>query len=113
MTNDTKDLLMQYLQRIALHYNIENATQVSFRQRDVLLESIKIKSPDATAVMQELISSFIKEDRITNDKEKYDKARTLWESERAEAEKNKVKAEIEFVKFCKEHSIQIGKLTTA
>lgn len=110
MTNDTKDLLMQYMQRIAGHFEIENATQVSFRQREGLLESIKAKSPAAFAVMDRLITAFIKEDRIVNDKEKFDKARTLWESEHAAAEHEKVEAEKLLIDFLKTEHIPVGKV---
>lgn len=110
MTNDTKDLLMQYLQRIAGHYEIDNAAQISFRQRDVILESLKSKAPAAFAVMDRLITAFIKEDRITNDKEKYDKARTLWESEHAAAEHDKVEAEKLLIDFLKSEHIPVGKV---
>lgn len=113
MTNDTKDLLMQYLGRVAEHYGIEDHQNYSFKKRSELLEKLQASSKEAYAVMEELFNAFMREDRITNDKEKYDKARTLWESEHATAEKDKVRAEMNLVQFCKDNHIQIGKLTTA
>lgn len=108
MTNDTKDFLMQYLGRVAEHFEIEGHNTCSFRKREALLEQIKIKSPEAVVVLEQLFAAFMKEDRITNDKEKFDKARVLWESEHAAAEHEKVEAEKTLVSFCKANQIRIG-----
>jgi hypothetical protein len=110
MTNDTKDLLMQYLFRIAEHYGIDTSAGLSFRRRAEMLEQLRSKDETAAKVIGALIDSFIKEDRITNDKEKFDRARPLWESEHADAEKEKVEAEMLLIRFCKENSIPVGKI---
>ena len=111
MDNDTKDLLMQYLGRYAEHYNIENFSQVTFKKRNDLLEKLRDKDGDAYAVLENLFNCFIKEDRIKNDKEKFDKARVLWESEHAAAEKEKVAAEVKLIQFSKAHHIATGSLS--
>jgi len=61
-------------------------------------------------VITALFDAFIKADRIQNDKEKYDKARVLWDAEHAAAEKEKVDAEMLLIKFCKSNSIAVGGL---
>jgi len=111
MDNDTKDLLMQYLGRYAEHYNIENFSQVTFKKRGELMEKLRDKDHDAFSILDNLFNAFIKEDRIKNDKEKFDKARVLWESEHAAAEKEKVAAEMALVQFSKAHKIPTGSLT--
>lgn len=110
MTNDTKNVLMQYLYRFAEHYEIPGHDLVSFKKRGDLLEKLKTKSTDAQVVISALFDAFIKADRIENDKEKYDKARVLWDSEHAAAEKEKVDAEMLLIKFCKSNSIPVGGL---
>jgi hypothetical protein len=110
MTNDTKDLLMQYLNRFADHYEINSATPVSFKKRSDLLDKLKEREKTAWVVMTALFDAFIKSDRIQNDKEKYDKARVLWESEHAAAEKEKVTAEMHLIEFCKANHIPVGAL---
>jgi hypothetical protein len=111
MENDTKDLLMQYLYRVTEHYGINTAVPVTFRKRGELLDALRQHDQEAWTVITALIDAFIKEDRITNDKEKFDKARVLWESERAAAEKEKVHAEMLLIKFCKDHSIPVGRVS--
>ncbi len=113
MTNDTKNILMQYLYRFAEHYQISEATLTSFKKRSDLLDKLKEKNNEAWVVISKLFDAFIQFDRIENDKEKYDKARVLWESEHAKAEKEKVNVELMLIKFCKEHSIVVGGLTLA
>lgn len=108
MTNNTKDFLMQYLGRVAEHFEIEGATTCSFRKRENLMLALKDRSPEAHLILEALFASFMKEDRISNDKEKYDKARILWESEHAAAEHEKVEAEKLLVAFCKANQIRIG-----
>jgi hypothetical protein len=108
MTNDTKDFLMQYLGRVAEHFEIEGHNTCSFRKRETLLEQVKAKNADAALVLEQLFGAFMKEDRITNDKEKFDKARVLWEAEHADAEHEKVEAEKALVNFCKANQIRIG-----
>lgn len=111
MDNDTKDLLMQYLSRVAEHYHIKDAGTVTFKKRSGVLDKLKLEDNNAWVVVDELFNTFIKEDRIKNDKEKFDKARVLWEAEHAAAEKEKVHAEMQLVKFCKEQDIPIGALS--
>lgn len=113
MENDTKDLLMQYLYRISEHYELSGTATVSFKKRALLLEQLKAKHPEAWKVMDELFNAFIKADRILNDKEKFDKARVLWEAERASSEKDKVTAELHLVQFFKEKGIAVGSLSQA
>lgn len=110
MENDTKNVLMQYLFRFAEHYDIPNTGLVSFKKRADLLEKLKEKDEDASTVITTLFDAFIKEDRIRNDKEKFDKARVLWDAEHAAAEKEKVDAEMLLIKFCKANSIAVGGL---
>jgi hypothetical protein len=111
MDNDTKSLLMQYLGRFAEHYEIPEYTNYTFKRRAELMDKLKEKNPDAWVIMDSLFSAFMKEDRIQNDKEKFDKARVLWEAEHAAAEKEKVSAEMHLVQFCKGNAIPIGGLS--
>jgi len=111
MDNDTKSLLMQYLGRFAEHFEIPEYTLYSFKKRNELMEKVKEKNPEAFVIIDELFTSFIKSDRIHNDKEKYDKARVLWEAEVAASDKDKVTAEMHLIQFCKTNSIPIGALS--
>lgn len=111
MENDTKDLLMQYLDRISAHYELQGTGSTSFKKRSVLLEQLKAKDAEAWRVIDELFNAFIKADRILTDKEKFDKARVLWEAERASSEKDKVTAEMHLVQYLKQHGIVIGSLS--
>lgn len=108
MENDKKDLLMQYLHRFATHYGVEGATLVSFKRREDLLDKLKQKSPAAWQVIKQLIEAFIKSERIRSDREKFDRARLLWDTEMAAAEHEKVTAEMQLVQFCKAESIAVG-----
>jgi hypothetical protein len=108
MDNDSKTILMQYLYRFAEHYNIESVSPVSFKKRNDLLDKLKTTDHDAWVVIESLFNAFIKEDRIKNDKEKWEKARILWETEHAEAEHEKVAAETLLIKFCKANKIPVG-----
>jgi hypothetical protein len=110
MTNDKKNVLMQYLNRFAEHYEIQGAGNTSFKKRSELLDRLKTSDSEAWQVMTGLIDAFIKADRIENDKEKFDKARLLWDAEHAAAEREKVDAEMILVKFCKSRSIPVGGL---
>ncbi|MBK6524015.1 MAG: hypothetical protein IPG08_17855 [Sphingobacteriaceae bacterium] len=47
MTEETKKQLMQSLHKLAEHYQIPNATLVSFKKRNLLLELINTKNEDA------------------------------------------------------------------
>lgn len=110
MDNDSKNTLMQYLYRFADHYDIKEDVQPTFRKRNGLLDKLKVKDHDAWVVIDALFEAFIKEDRVRSDKEKYEKARVLWESEHAQAEKEKVHAEMQLIQFCKSHGIVVGSL---
>jgi hypothetical protein len=111
MENETKNLLMQYLYRFAEHYDIPDTGLVSFKKRAELLDKLKEKDENACTVITALFDAFIKEDRIKNDKEKYDKARVLWDAEHAAAEKEKVDAEMLLIRFCKANNIPVGGLS--
>ena len=110
MDNDKKNVLMQYLYRFAEHYEIPQGELSSFKKRSDLMDKLKAKDVDAWNVIDALFNAFIKSDRITNDKEKFDKARVLWDAEHAAAEKEKVHTEMLMVQFCKKNSIPIGSL---
>jgi hypothetical protein len=110
MDNDKKNLLMQYLFRFAEHYELSETPLTSFKKRAELLDKLKVKEPNAWNVMNNLFEAFIKSDRIVNDKEKFDKARVLWDAEHAAAEHDKVNAEMLLVQFCKENAIPVGSL---
>ena len=109
MDNEVKSLLMEYLRRFADHYEI-NASATSFKKRTEVLDQLKNRDHNAWVVITELIDAFIREDRVRNDKEKYEKARLLWDSEHASAEKEKVRAEMQLIDFCKEQGITVGKI---
>jgi hypothetical protein len=113
MDNDSKNVLMQYLYRFAEHEGIPDATQVSFKKREGLMESLKDKNYEAWLVMSNLIEAFIREDRLVNDREKKEKAYPLWESEHATAEKEKVKAEQFLIQYCKDKHITVGAIDVA
>lgn len=108
MDNDSKHVLMQYLYRMAEKAGIEGATQVSFRKREGLLLQLKNRDHDAWFVITRLFEAFIREDRISKDKEKKDSAFPLWNSEHAAAEKEKVLAEQDLITFCRQRGIPVG-----
>jgi hypothetical protein len=108
MTNETKDLLMQYLFRVAEHYQINKNPQLSFKKRNELLEKLQVTDKEAFTVTNGLFESFLTEDRIRNDNEKKEKKPEHWNEEFIKAEKNKVEAEMNFVKFCKAQKIPLG-----
>lgn len=110
MENDTKNVLMQYLYRFAGHYNIPGAELISFKKRAELFAKLKTEDENAANVISNLFEAFIKADRIASDKEKYDKARVLWDAEHAAAEKMKVDAEMLLIRFCKANQIEVGGL---
>jgi hypothetical protein len=109
MENEAKTLLMEYLARFAEHYEIRDAA-TSFKKRADVLDKLKAKDHNAWVVISALIDAFIREDRVRNDKEKYEKARPLWDAEHAAAEKEKVQAEMQLIEFCKASGITVGKI---
>ena len=111
MTNDKKDILMQYLYRFANHYGISESQSYSFKKRGDLLDKLKESNHDAWVIVNTLFEAFIKADRIENDKEKFDKARPLWDTEHAAAEHEKVNAEMHLINFCKSEKIAVGVIT--
>jgi hypothetical protein len=87
MTNESKNLLMQPLYKIADHNGLNSDVPASFKKRSTLLEPLKAKNPEAWAVINNFIEAHIKLDRIQNDKEKQTKNNAHWASELALAEK--------------------------
>jgi hypothetical protein len=81
MTEETKKQLMQYVYKLAAHYEIPNAELVSFKKRNVVLELLSTKAPDAHKVVSELIDASLKLERIQNDKEKQAKKPDHWNEE--------------------------------
>ena len=108
MDNDSKNVLMQYLYRMSEKAGIEGGSQVSFRKREGLLLQLKNRDHDAWIVISRLFDAFLREDRISNDREKKESAFTLWSSEHAAAEKEKVQAEQDLITFCRMRDIPIG-----
>lgn len=108
MENDSKNVLMQYLYRLAERAGIEGADQVNFRKREGLLLQLKSRDHEAWYVISRLFDAFMREDRLNNDREKKEKAFPLWSSEHAAAEREKVQAEHELVTFCKTNGIPVG-----
>ncbi len=108
MTNETKDLLMRYLSRIAEHFKISNTPAISFKKRNDLLEKLRTQSESAYNVVNDLFEAFLVEDRIMNDTEKKEKKAEHWQEEFLKAEKNKVQAEMKFVEYCKTEKIPVG-----
>ena len=108
MTNETKDLLMRYLSRVADHYKISNTPAISFKKRNDLLDKLRNVDEGAYKVINELFEAFLVEDRILNDTEKKEKKADHWNEEFLKAEKNKVNSEMKFVEFCKTEKIPVG-----
>ncbi len=108
MDNDSKNVLMQYLYRMSEKAGIDGASQVSFRKREGLLAQLKSRDHDAWFVITRLFEAFLREDRISNDREKKESAFSLWSSEHAAAEKEKVQAEQDLIVFCRAREIPVG-----
>ncbi len=111
MTNETKDLLMQYLYRFADHYQITGSATLSFKKRSELLDQLKTANEEAFKVINTLFDAFLIEDRIMSDTEKKTKKPEHWNEEFLKAEKKKVEAEMKLVEFCKNHHIPVGGLS--
>ncbi|MES2681686.1 MAG: hypothetical protein V4635_17455 [Bacteroidota bacterium] len=107
MTNDTKNLLMQPLYKIAEHNGLKNDAPPSFKKRNTLLEPLKEKNPEAWAVINNFLESNIKFDRIQNDKEKQTKNNAHWAAELALAEKETNSADERLKAFCASQNILI------
>ncbi|MBK7816359.1 MAG: hypothetical protein IPJ60_01680 [Sphingobacteriaceae bacterium] len=87
MTEETKKQLMQSLHKLAEHYQIPNATLVSFKKRNLLLELINTKNEDAFGLINDFIESSMILDRIQNDTEKQAKKPEHWNEEVETAKK--------------------------
>ena len=55
MTEETKKQLMQSVYKLAEHYQIPNATLVTFKKRNLLLELLSTKDEDAFALINDVI----------------------------------------------------------
>ncbi len=105
MTEETKKQLMQYLQKVAAHYEIPNAELVTFKKRSVLLELLSTKNEVAHALVSELIETALVLDRIQNDKEKQEKRPEHWNEEVAKANEVHLEAQEELKAFFEEEGI--------
>jgi len=106
MTEETKKQLMQYLHKLAGHYDIPNAELVVFKKRSVLLELLSTKNEVAHALVSELIETALILDRIQNDKEKQEKKPEHWNEEVAKAKEVHLEAEEELKAFFAEEGIK-------
>jgi len=87
MTEETKKQLMQSVYKLAEHYQIPNATLVTFKKRNLLLELLSTKDEDAFALINDVIESSMILDRIQNDTEKQTKKPEHWNEEVETAKK--------------------------
>jgi hypothetical protein len=87
MTEETKKQLMQYVHKLAEHYQIPNATLVTFKKRNLLLELLSTKNEDAFGLIRDVIESAMILDRIQNDTEKQTKKPEHWAEEVETAKK--------------------------
>ena len=87
MTEETKKQLMQYVHKLAEHYQIPNATLVTFKKRNLLLELLSTKNEDASGLINDVIESAMILDRIQNDTEKQTKKPEHWAEEVETAKK--------------------------
>ena len=99
MTEDTKKQLMQSVYKMADLYQIPNATLVSFKKRNLLLELINTKSSVAFKFINDFIESAMQLDRIENDKEKQTKKPEHWNVELLKATNLKIKANEKLINF--------------
>lgn len=91
MTEETKSQIMQYLQKLAGHFEIPNAELVSFKKRQILLDLLNTKDTAACDLANELINATLQNERIKNDKEKQTKKPDHW-NEEVIASQNKMDA---------------------
>ena len=106
MTEETKKQLMQYVQKVAVHYNIPNSELVTFKKRNVLLELLSTKNELAHALVSELIETALILDRIQNDKEKQEKKLEHWNEEVTKAKETHLEAEEELKAFFEEEQVK-------
>lgn len=107
MTEETKKQLMQYVYKLADHYEIPNSGLVSFKKRNLLLELINTKNATAFKFINELIDSAVQLDRIENDKEKQTKKPDHWKAETLKAKNLVEKATEKIIKFFEAEKISI------
>ena len=105
MTEETKKELMLSVYKLADHYQIPNATLVSFKKRSLLLELLNTKNELAYKFVNDFIESAITLDRIENDKEKQAKKPEHWAAETQTAQKIKLKAYEKLIKFFESEGI--------
>lgn len=106
MTEETKKKLMESLHKLAAHYEIPNASLVTFKKRNVLLELLSTKNEVAHALVSELIESALTLDRIENDKEKQLKKPEFWNEELVRAQELYLESKEELEAFCDEEGIK-------
>jgi len=99
MTEETKKQLMQSVYKLANHYQIPNATLVSFKKRNLLLELISTKNPTAYKFINDLIECAVQLDRIESDKEKQTKKPDHWKAETLKTQSLKTAAEKKLSNF--------------
>jgi hypothetical protein len=105
MTEETKKHLMQYVYKLADHYEIPNSELVSFKKRNLLLELINTKDATAFKFINEFIDSTVQLDRIENDKEKQTKKPEHWAAETVKAKNLVEKAKEKLIKFFEAEAI--------
>jgi hypothetical protein len=106
MTEETKKQLMQSVYKLADHYQIPNATLVSFKKRNLLLELINTKNSTAFKFINDLIESTVQLDRIENDKEKQTKKPEHWNAETITAKNLVNKSTEKLMKFLEAEGIK-------
>jgi hypothetical protein len=105
MTEETKKQVMQYVYKLADHYEIPNSGLVSFKKRNLLLELINTKNTTAFKFINELIDAVVQLDRIENDKEKQTKKPEHWAAETLKAKTLVTKASEKLINFFKSEAI--------
>lgn len=110
MTEETKKQLMQYVYKLADHYEIPNSELVSFKKRNLLLELIKSKNITAFKFLNELIDASLQLDRIENDKEKQTKKPEHWAAETLKTKNLVIKASEKLIKFFEDEAISTSGL---
>jgi hypothetical protein len=110
MTEETKKQLMQYVYKLADHYEIPNSELVSFKKRNLLLELINTKNITAFKFLNELIDASLQLDRIENDKEKQTKKPEHWAAETLKAKNLVIKAREKLIKFFEDEAISTNGL---
>lgn len=110
MTEETKKQLMQYVYKLADHYEIPNSELVSFKKRNLLLELINTKNITAFKFLNELIDASLQLERIENDKEKQTKKPEHWAAETLKAKNLVIKSSEKLIKFFEDEAISTNGL---